>query len=98
MAYEIEHISDHEERVWLRHVIESGTYRQPLPAEEKRLLLERMTEVDVFERYLQRAFLGQKQFSSRVSTRSSRCSTKRSSSRPRTARTGSSSAWHTAAG
>ena len=63
IAYEIEHISDHEERVWLRHVIESGTYRQPLPADEKRRLLERMTEVDVFERYLQRAFLGQKQFS-----------------------------------
>ena len=63
MAYEIEHISDHEERVWLRQVIESGTYRQPLPEEEKRQLLERMTEVEGFERYLHRAFLGQKQFS-----------------------------------
>ena len=29
-AYEIEHISDHEQRVWLRAVIESGRYRQPL--------------------------------------------------------------------
>ena len=27
MAYEIEHISDHEERVWLRQAIESGRYR-----------------------------------------------------------------------
>jgi 2-oxoglutarate dehydrogenase E1 component len=63
IAYEIEHISDHEERVWLRQAVESGRYRAPLPAEEKRRLLERLTEVEVFERYLQRAFLGQKQFS-----------------------------------
>src|SRR5688572_6703312 len=63
IAYEIEHISDHEERVWLRQAIESGRYRQPLSAEEKQRLLERLTEVQVFERYLQRAFLGQKQFS-----------------------------------
>ena len=62
-AYEIEHISDHEQRVWLRAAIESGRYRQPLPAEEKRRLLERLTEVEGFERYLRRAFLGQKQFS-----------------------------------
>jgi 2-oxoglutarate dehydrogenase E1 component len=63
IAYETEHITDHEERVWLRQAIESGRYRQPLSAEEKRALLARMTEVEVFERYLQRAFLGQKQFS-----------------------------------
>ena len=63
IAYEIEHISDHEERVWLRQAIESGRYRRPLPAEEKRGLLERLTQVEVLERYLQRAFLGQKQFS-----------------------------------
>ena len=30
MAYEIEHIGTHEERVWLRAKIESGEYRQPL--------------------------------------------------------------------
>ena len=62
-AYEIEHISDHEERVWLRHAIESGRYRQPLSADEKRRLLGRLSEVEAFEQYLRRAFLGQKQFS-----------------------------------
>jgi 2-oxoglutarate dehydrogenase E1 component len=62
-AYEIEHISDHEQRVWLRAVIESGRYRHPLDRDEKRRLLERLTEVEGFERYLRRAFLGQKQFS-----------------------------------
>jgi 2-oxoglutarate dehydrogenase E1 component len=62
-AYEIEHISDHEQRVWLRAAIESGRYRQPLGRDEKRRLLARLTEVEGFERYLRRAFLGQKQFS-----------------------------------
>jgi 2-oxoglutarate dehydrogenase complex dehydrogenase (E1) component-like enzyme len=62
-AYEIEHISDHEQRVWLRSAIESGRYRQPLDRDEKRRLLARLTEVEGFERYLRRAFLGQKQFS-----------------------------------
>ena len=62
-AYELEHISDHERRVWLRQAIESGKYRQPLEPDEKRRLLERLTEVEGFERYLRRAFLGQKQFS-----------------------------------
>ena len=63
IAYEIEHISDHERRVWLRKAIESGRYRQPLSADEKKLLLERLSEVEGFERYLRKVFLGQKQFS-----------------------------------
>ncbi|HSE80157.1 MAG TPA: 2-oxoglutarate dehydrogenase E1 component [Gaiellaceae bacterium] len=63
LAYELEHISSHEERLWLRDAIESGTYRQPLTADERRALLERLSEVEGFERYLRRAFLGQKQFS-----------------------------------
>jgi 2-oxoglutarate dehydrogenase complex dehydrogenase (E1) component-like enzyme len=62
-AYEIEHISDHEERVWLRQAIESGRYRTPLSDDEKRRLLTRLSEVEGMERYLRRAFLGQKQFS-----------------------------------
>jgi 2-oxoglutarate dehydrogenase complex dehydrogenase (E1) component-like enzyme len=48
MAFEIEHISDHEQRVWLRQAIESGNYRQPLSDDEKRRLLKRLTEVEVF--------------------------------------------------
>jgi 2-oxoglutarate dehydrogenase E1 component len=62
-AYELEHISDHEQRVWLRTVIESRRYHKQLDADERRRLLERLTEVEGFERYLRRAFLGQKQFS-----------------------------------
>jgi 2-oxoglutarate dehydrogenase E1 component len=63
IAYEIEHISDHEERVWLRQAIESGRYRKPLTGTEKQRLLARLSEVEGLERYLRRAFLGQKQFS-----------------------------------
>jgi len=63
IAYEIEHLSDHAEREWLRHAIESGRYRQPLTAEERVQLLDRVSRAEGFERYLRRAFLGQKQFS-----------------------------------
>jgi len=63
IAYEIEHISDHAERVWLRQAIESGRFRRELPAEERRALLERLARVEAFETYLRRAFIGQKQFS-----------------------------------
>ncbi len=63
IAYEIEHISDHAERVWLRQAIESGRFRRELPAEEKQQLLSRLARVEAFEAYLRRAFIGQKQFS-----------------------------------
>ena len=63
MAYEIEYISDHAERVWLRQAIESGRFRQPLDPEERRALLRRLSEAEGFEQYLRRSFLGQKQFS-----------------------------------
>jgi 2-oxoglutarate dehydrogenase E1 component len=63
IAYEIEHISDHAERVWLRKAIESRRYRQQLPVEERRALLERLSQAEGFEQYLRRSFLGQKQFS-----------------------------------
>jgi len=63
IAYEIEHISDHEERVWLRQAIESGRYRRALSRDERVRLLRRLSQVEGMERYLRRAFLGQKQFS-----------------------------------
>jgi 2-oxoglutarate dehydrogenase E1 component len=63
IAYEVEHISDHEKRLWLRQAIESGRYRAPLSPEEKKQLLTKLSRVEGFEQYLRRAFLGQKQFS-----------------------------------
>jgi 2-oxoglutarate dehydrogenase E1 component len=63
IAYEVEHIASHEERVWLRKIIESGEHRRPLPADEQKRLLERLSAVEGFERFLHRAYLGQKRFS-----------------------------------
>ena len=63
IAYEIEHIASHRQRLWLREAIESGTFRQPLTVEEQKTLLKRLTEVDALERFMHKAYLGQKQFS-----------------------------------
>ncbi|HWK27893.1 MAG TPA: multifunctional oxoglutarate decarboxylase/oxoglutarate dehydrogenase thiamine pyrophosphate-binding subunit/dihydrolipoyllysine-residue succinyltransferase subunit [Solirubrobacter sp.] len=63
IAYEIEHIASHRQRVWLREKIETGAFRTPLSAEEKIALLRRLTQVDSLERFMHKAYLGQKQFS-----------------------------------
>src|SRR6266550_1857550 len=47
----------------LREPIESGRYRQPLSPERKLQLLGRLTKVEAMDRYLRKAFLGQKTFS-----------------------------------
>jgi 2-oxoglutarate decarboxylase len=62
IAYEIEHIASHEERVWLRQVIESWQHRAPLSPEERKRLLEVLTKVDVLERFLHKSYLGHKRF------------------------------------
>ncbi len=63
IAYEIEHIASHRQRVWLREHIESGAFRRPLTSEERRTLLKRLVEVDALERFMHKAYLGQHQFS-----------------------------------
>ncbi|MDQ3344924.1 MAG: multifunctional oxoglutarate decarboxylase/oxoglutarate dehydrogenase thiamine pyrophosphate-binding subunit/dihydrolipoyllysine-residue succinyltransferase subunit [Chloroflexota bacterium] len=63
IAYEVEHIGSHEERVWLRRVIESGDHRLPMDPEDQVALLERLISVETLERFLHKAYLGQKRFS-----------------------------------
>ena len=63
IAYEIEHIASHRQRVWLREHIESGAFRQPLTVEERKWLLRRLVKVDALERFMHKAYLGQHQFS-----------------------------------
>ncbi|MGD9572122.1 MAG: multifunctional oxoglutarate decarboxylase/oxoglutarate dehydrogenase thiamine pyrophosphate-binding subunit/dihydrolipoyllysine-residue succinyltransferase subunit [Thermoleophilia bacterium] len=63
IAYEIEHLSDHQKRLWLRGVIESGRLRSPLANERRLEVLDRLVHVDAFERFLRRTYLGQKTFS-----------------------------------
>jgi len=63
IAYEIEHIASHRQRVWLRERIESGAFREPLTSDERMTLLKRLVEVDALERFMHKAYLGQHQFS-----------------------------------
>ncbi len=63
IAYEVEHISNTEQREWLRDVIESGKHKHSLSREEEIDLLARLTRVEAFERYMRKSFLGQKTFS-----------------------------------
>jgi 2-oxoglutarate dehydrogenase E1 component len=63
IAYEIEHISDATQRVWLRDYIESGRNRFGQTPQRQIELLERLTRVEAFDRYVRKTFLGQKTFS-----------------------------------
>ena len=63
IAYQIEHISDHRERIWLREAIESGTFTEPMTPEQHRRQFRRIARVEALEQYLRRSFLGEKTFS-----------------------------------
>jgi 2-oxoglutarate dehydrogenase E1 component len=63
IGYEFEHIENAERREWLRHAIETGAYYQPLSAEAKKRLLNRLSEAEALEQFLHRAYLGAKRFS-----------------------------------
>jgi 2-oxoglutarate decarboxylase len=63
IGYQFEHLSSHQQRIWLREMIETGAHRQPLSDDEKHRLLHRLIDVFQFERFLEKAYLGQKMFS-----------------------------------
>ncbi|HEX5593701.1 MAG TPA: multifunctional oxoglutarate decarboxylase/oxoglutarate dehydrogenase thiamine pyrophosphate-binding subunit/dihydrolipoyllysine-residue succinyltransferase subunit [Solirubrobacterales bacterium] len=63
IGYQFEHLSSHQQRLWLREMIETGAHRQPLTDAEKKRLLDRLIDVFQFERFLEKAYLGQKMFS-----------------------------------
>ncbi len=63
VGYEFEHLEDPEKVRWLWEQVEAGVHSQPLQPEEKRNLLNRLTEVEGLEHFLHRAYLGQKRFS-----------------------------------
>jgi 2-oxoglutarate dehydrogenase E1 component len=62
-GYDIAHIFVPEERQWLREAIESGRYRAPADPIDPVALLNRLTDVEVFERFLHRTFPGKTRFS-----------------------------------
>jgi 2-oxoglutarate dehydrogenase E1 component len=62
IAYQFEHLSSHQQRTWLREMVETGAHRQPLEDDEKRRLLGRLIDVFEFERFVEKTYLGQKIF------------------------------------
>ncbi|MFN8108520.1 MAG: multifunctional oxoglutarate decarboxylase/oxoglutarate dehydrogenase thiamine pyrophosphate-binding subunit/dihydrolipoyllysine-residue succinyltransferase subunit [Thermoleophilia bacterium] len=63
IAFEVEHISAHEQRRWWHKHIETGALTQHLSGDRRVAVLQRLLEVDAFERFLRRQYLGQKTFS-----------------------------------
>jgi 2-oxoglutarate dehydrogenase E1 component len=62
IAYEIEHIANHDQRTWLRRVIESGEHFLPLSDDDRRQLLADLTRVETLETFLHKSYLGSKRF------------------------------------
>ena len=62
-GFDIAHIFVPAERQWLRHAIEAGRYRAPADPIDPIALLDRLTDVESFERFLHRTFPGKTRFS-----------------------------------
>ena len=62
-GHDYNHVFVPDERVWLRQAVESGQFRPPKDPIDGRELLERITEVETFERFLHRTFPGKTRFS-----------------------------------
>jgi 2-oxoglutarate dehydrogenase E1 component len=63
IAYEIEHISNTQQREWLREYLETGKHKTPLTPQRRVQLLQRLTKVETMERYFRKQFMSQKTFS-----------------------------------
>jgi 2-oxoglutarate dehydrogenase E1 component len=63
IAYEVEHISNVEQREWLREYIEGSMHRRELTPQRKVQVLQRLTKVETMERYFRKQFMSQKTFS-----------------------------------
>ncbi|MSP14895.1 MAG: 2-oxoglutarate dehydrogenase E1 component, partial [Chloroflexi bacterium] len=63
IGYDYDHIGIPEEREWLRHVAESGSLRPPQDPINPLAILQRLTQVESFEQFLQRTFPGKTRFS-----------------------------------
>lgn len=57
-GYDYDHLRNPSERGWLRHVAESRQFRPPNDPINPSALLERLTQVEGFEQFLQRTFPG----------------------------------------
>jgi 2-oxoglutarate dehydrogenase E1 component len=62
-GYDFDHIRRPDERDWLRATVEGGAYLPAADDARDRALLERLTEVEVFEQFIHRRFPGKHRFS-----------------------------------
>src|SRR5688500_962951 len=62
-GYDFAHVFVPEERRWLRQAVECGRYRSPADPINPVALLDRLTQVEAFERFLHRTFPGKTRFS-----------------------------------
>lgn len=63
IAFEFSHVHNYEEKTWLVKMVESGAIFENLSKEKRISILKRLTEVEGFEQFLHRTFVGQKRFS-----------------------------------
>lgn len=63
IAFEFAQVHDFREKLWLRQKVESGQLQLALTSGKKRDVLKRLTEVEEFEKFLHRTYVGQKRFS-----------------------------------
>lgn len=63
IAFELDHVHDLDEKKWLTQMVESTASGFKLPDQKKKRILKRLTEVDGFEKFLHKTFVGQKRFS-----------------------------------
>jgi 2-oxoglutarate dehydrogenase E1 component len=63
IGYEFEYLNEEDEREWFRRTVEEGRVTAALSADERKQLLQRLTEVDGLERFLGLAYVGVKRFS-----------------------------------
>jgi len=62
-GFDIAQVFVPEERVWLRHAVESGRFLPPTDPESAEALLDRLTQVEAFEQFFHRVFPGKTRFS-----------------------------------
>src|SRR5690606_25054109 len=63
IGVEVAHLQNAEERAWIEAQVEGGTFKTMLSAEEKKAVLERLTRIENFEKFIHKTFVGQKRFS-----------------------------------
>ncbi|WP_281279569.1 2-oxoglutarate dehydrogenase E1 component [Aquibacillus sediminis] len=63
ISFEYDHVNNDEERKWLQHKVDTGSYQVGMDREEKKNLLQKLADVEGFENFLAKTFVAQKRFS-----------------------------------